>query len=155
MSYTAVKLIAPDSLNSFASESSWRNRNVPNNKKRVQNNYPKIKIRTKCFQRIDIKRKKKVFSVYKEMTSEVTIELKLSFQTNTNERTYDNESAKSGRSDTPTSFSVHHKGYFFRIFVDWFTKFEVVINLFILRVLSQTITTKTHTHTCIHTYTHT
>lgn len=33
MSYTAVKLIAPDSLNSFASESSWRNRNVPNKKK--------------------------------------------------------------------------------------------------------------------------
>lgn len=87
------------------------------------------------------------------MTSEVTIELKLSFQTNTNERTYDNESAKSGRIDTPTSFSVHR--LFFRIFVDWFTKFEVVINLFILRVLSQTITTKTHTHTCIHTYTHT
>lgn len=112
MSYTAVKLIAPDSLNSFPSESSWRNRNVPN-KKRVQNNYPKIKIRTKCFERIDIKRKKKVFSVYKEMTSEVTIGLKLSFQTNTNERTYDNESAKSGRIDTPTSFSVHHKGYFF------------------------------------------
>lgn len=111
MSYTAVKLIAPDSLNSFATESSWRNRNVPNKKKECKTITRKSKFERNVSNASTSRERRKCSRFIKKWRVKWQSSLNYLFRRIRMREHTIMKARKSGRIDTPTSFSVHHIGY--------------------------------------------